>query len=54
MAKYGIKPEHAYMIGDSDRDVISAKKVGIKGIKVPANSNLYETLKQTELFFLLD
>jgi len=40
IALYNISPKSSYMIGDSDRDVEAAQKVGIRGIKVRSNENL--------------
>jgi D-glycero-D-manno-heptose 1,7-bisphosphate phosphatase len=37
---FNIDPSLSYMIGDSDVDMIAASKAGIKGIKIPANSNM--------------
>ena len=54
LAKYRIDPQLSFMIGDSDRDIVSSEKAGIKGIKVKSNTNLYEALKQTKIKNLLD
>lgn len=54
IAKYNVDVARSFMIGDSDRDIIAAEKVGVKGIKVKANSNLFETIKNTEYSYLLD
>jgi D-glycero-D-manno-heptose 1,7-bisphosphate phosphatase len=54
IAKFEIDPGLSYMIGDSDRDIQAAENVGIKGIKVPANTNLFEYLKKTDLSGLFD
>lgn len=40
IAKYNVDCNNSFFIGDSDRDVEAAKKVGVKGIKVNKNSNL--------------
>lgn len=40
IARYGIEPSLSYMIGDSDRDMIPAQKLGIKTIKIGTNSAL--------------
>jgi D-glycero-D-manno-heptose 1,7-bisphosphate phosphatase len=45
VAIYNIDVNSSFMIGDGDRDVESAEKAGIKGIKVLANSNIYELCK---------
>jgi D-glycero-D-manno-heptose 1,7-bisphosphate phosphatase len=54
IAKYHIDNKLSLMIGDSDRDIIAAENAGIKGIKVPSNTNLYKTLRQSEISHLLD
>jgi D-glycero-D-manno-heptose 1,7-bisphosphate phosphatase len=54
IAKYRLDANLSYMIGDSQRDVVASEKAGIKGIKVKANSNLYEALLQTDIAHLLD
>lgn len=38
--EFDIDPDSSYMIGDSDIDIIAASKSGIKGIKIPTNSNM--------------
>jgi D-glycero-D-manno-heptose 1,7-bisphosphate phosphatase len=38
--EFDIDPGLSYMIGDSDIDITAASKVGIKGIKVPVNSDM--------------
>lgn len=42
IARYAVSVEHSFMIGDSDRDVQAANKVGLRGFKIKANSNLNE------------
>ena len=37
IAKWNIDVESSYMIGDSDRDLISAAKVGVKGLLVQSS-----------------
>ena len=54
IAKYKVDITKSFMIGDSERDIIAAEKVGIKGIKVKANSNLFDSLKKSEYSHLLD
>lgn len=46
IAKYNVDCNNSFFIGDSDRDVEAAKKVGVKGIKVNKNSNLNVYLNQ--------
>lgn len=38
---YNIDVSNSLMIGDSERDILSANKVGIKAIKIKANQNIY-------------
>ena len=40
MAIYGLQPQNCLMIGDSQRDIDAASKVGVRGILVPSNSNI--------------
>ena len=40
IARYDVSVNHSFMIGDSDRDVQAANKVGLRGFKIKANSNL--------------
>lgn len=40
MAKANTKPEHAFFIGDSLRDVQAAESAGIRGYRVLPNTNL--------------
>ena len=42
IARYAVSLEHSFMIGDSDRDVLAAKKVGLKAFLIKSNSNLNE------------
>ncbi|MBV6484750.1 MAG: D-glycero-alpha-D-manno-heptose-1,7-bisphosphate 7-phosphatase [Flavobacteriales bacterium] len=46
IAKYNIDTTNSFFIGDSDRDIEAAHKVGVKGIKVNKNSNLNVYLNQ--------
>lgn len=46
IAKYNVDTSKSYFIGDSDRDIEAAKKVGIKGIKVNKNSDLNVYINQ--------
>ncbi|MEQ9148753.1 MAG: HAD hydrolase-like protein, partial [Cytophagales bacterium] len=34
ISKYNIDISNSWMVGDSDRDIISAEKLGIKGLRV--------------------
>lgn len=38
IAKYKIDIAESYMIGDNERDIQAAEKVGIRGILIPANN----------------
>ncbi|MCK4662913.1 MAG: HAD family hydrolase [Bacteroidales bacterium] len=40
ITKYNIEPSASYFIGDSERDIISAKKAGINPIKIIPNENI--------------
>lgn len=42
IARYTVSLNHSFMIGDSDRDVQAANKLGLKAFKIMANSNLNE------------
>ncbi len=53
VAKYNIDKEKSVMIGDSDRDIEAAQKIGIKGIKTPANQNLFDFLSNSKYAYLL-
>ena len=44
IARYAVSVEHSFMIGDSDRDVKAANKVGLRAFKINANSNLNELI----------
>jgi len=40
MARFDIDPAESYMIGDMDRDVEAAERVGVKGIRIETNSRI--------------
>ncbi len=40
IARFDIDPTQSFLIGDSDRDIESAEKVGVKGVKVEKNSSI--------------
>lgn len=40
MAKYHIDVQHSFMIGDRERDIEAAKKIGLKGILIESNTDL--------------
>jgi len=46
VARFAIDPEKSYMIGDKQRDVEAAEKVGVKGIKVGVNENIEKYVDQ--------
>jgi len=39
IARHGIDAQASFMIGDSMRDVLAARKAGIHGILIPTNTN---------------
>jgi D-glycero-D-manno-heptose 1,7-bisphosphate phosphatase len=43
---YAIDRNRSYLIGDSDRDIIAAKKAGLKAIKTNKNENIEEWCKK--------
>ena len=49
VARYGLDPIQSVMIGDRERDVQAAVSVGIRGIRVPANAVLLDTLRANAL-----
>ncbi len=53
VAKHKIDKESSIMIGDSDRDILAAKKTGIKALKVKANANLFDEIAKSEFSFLI-
>ena len=40
IARYKVSVEDSFMIGDSERDIHAAQKVGLKAFRIKANSNL--------------
>jgi D-glycero-D-manno-heptose 1,7-bisphosphate phosphatase len=46
LALHNIDPAKSFMIGDSERDVKAAEKVGIKGIFIQANENIINICKE--------
>lgn len=48
IARYTIDTTKSVMIGDRDRDIECAAKVGVRGIKVPTNSDLLDFVKTLE------
>lgn len=41
VAKYNLRKEESYFVGDSESDIQAAEKAGIKGIKITPNQNMY-------------
>ncbi len=46
--KHNIDPKRSLMIGDKERDVIPAEKLGIRGVQVEANSNILSIIESLE------
>jgi len=44
IAKYRIRKEESYMIGDSQSDIDAARKAGIQGIQIIPNQNMFPHL----------
>ncbi|HMT30158.1 MAG TPA: HAD family hydrolase [Bacteroidia bacterium] len=44
LARFNIDPKTSFFIGDRDRDILAAEGAGVKGILVPVNTNLSQTL----------
>ncbi|MEE4196896.1 MAG: HAD family hydrolase [Bacteroidales bacterium] len=40
IARFAIDTQQSYMIGDSERDIIAAEKVGLNTIKIEPNENI--------------
>ena len=54
IAKYNIDTTASFMIGDSERDIVAAEKAGLTGIKVKANCNLLDSIKNSAYSYLTD
>ena len=54
IARFKISIPDSYMIGDSERDIEAAEKLGIKGIKVKANGDLFKEITYSDYSFLVD
>jgi D-glycero-D-manno-heptose 1,7-bisphosphate phosphatase len=46
VARYAINISQSYLIGDNQKDVDAAAKVGLRGIKVTSNQNLLTIIDQ--------
>ena len=44
MARFNIDPTSSYFVGDRDRDVEAGEAVGVKGVKIEANTGLQPLL----------
>ena len=53
VARFRVDIDNSFLIGDSDRDIEAAEKIGIKGIKVKANNNLFDELSKSDYSFLI-
>ncbi len=45
ISRFNVDVEKSFLIGDSDRDVQAAERVGLRGIKVESNANFLKTLE---------
>lgn len=45
---YKVNPQKSLMIGDSNRDIIAAEKVGVKGILIEANTSLLSIIDRID------
>jgi D-glycero-D-manno-heptose 1,7-bisphosphate phosphatase len=50
VARHGIDPARSVMIGDKPRDIQAAAAAGIRGVLVPANASLSDTLQRESIF----
>lgn len=48
IARYNIDPTQSLMIGDRDRDVECARRVGVRGILIRTNDNLVDHIHQLD------
>ena len=46
IARYGIDPEASLFIGDSERDISAAAKVGVKGVLIEPNAGILQLISQ--------
>jgi D-glycero-D-manno-heptose 1,7-bisphosphate phosphatase len=40
VAKYDLDVEKCFLVGDRDRDIESAERIGISGVKIESNASL--------------
>jgi D-glycero-D-manno-heptose 1,7-bisphosphate phosphatase len=45
IARYDIDPLQSVMIGDRDRDIQCAAQVGVRGILIPTNADLIDSVR---------
>lgn len=48
IARFQIDKAKSYFIGDKERDILAAKKAGVKGILMEQNSSLLAAIKEIE------
>lgn len=48
IARFNIDPSQSYFIGDKQRDIDAGNAVGVKGILVESNPNLFEVVSRIE------
>ena len=48
IARFNIDPSQSYFIGDKQRDVDAGSAVGVKGILVESNPDLFEVVSRIE------
>jgi len=46
--RHGVDIGKSFLIGDSERDIFAAEKVGLKGIKIEANASLLACLDEID------
>ena len=46
IARFDVNPEISVLVGDSERDMQAASKVGVKGILIDSNTGILELVKQ--------
>src|SRR5690606_14192837 len=54
IAKFAIDIEQSWMIGDKDRDLIPAKKLGLKTIQVDYSDSAHADYKVSDLYAAID